>query len=127
MANAALHQPVVNAGNEFVSEDQRRIADQGPRDRGALLFAARHLRWLMMDAMTEADQLTRISTLVLAIVEIAGQSPEPLASPKGMAGLQAVAQGKCITAGGTKDGGGNLQATWVTLTAATPFACTWRT
>ena len=35
-----------------------------------------------------------------------------------IATLQAVAQGKCITAGGTKDGGGNLQATWVTLTAA---------
>jgi hypothetical protein len=28
MANAALHQPEVNAGNEFVSEDQRRAAEQ---------------------------------------------------------------------------------------------------
>jgi hypothetical protein len=28
MAQAALQQPDVNAGNEFVSEDQRRAADQ---------------------------------------------------------------------------------------------------
>ena len=28
MAQAALRQPEVNAGNEFVSEDQRRAADQ---------------------------------------------------------------------------------------------------
>jgi hypothetical protein len=34
------------------------------------------------------------------------------------AGLQAVAQGKCITARGTKDGGGTLQATVVNLTPA---------
>jgi hypothetical protein len=27
MANAALHQPPVDAGNEFVSEDQRKAAD----------------------------------------------------------------------------------------------------
>jgi hypothetical protein len=32
--------------------------------------------------------------------------------------LQAVAQGKCINARGTKDGGGTLQATFVTLTPA---------
>jgi hypothetical protein len=46
--------------------------------------------------MAEADQLARMSALVLAIVEIAGQSPEPLASPKGMAGLQAVATGMAV-------------------------------
>jgi hypothetical protein len=34
------------------------------------------------------------------------------------ADLQAVAQGKCITARGTKDGGGTLQATFITLTPA---------
>jgi hypothetical protein len=38
---------------------------------------------------------------------------------KGVAATpQAVAQGKCITARGTKDGGGTLQATLVTLTPA---------
>jgi hypothetical protein len=34
------------------------------------------------------------------------------------ANLEAVAQGKCINARGTKDGGGTLQATFVTLTPA---------
>jgi hypothetical protein len=36
---------------------------------------------------------------------------------------QAVAQGKCISASGTKDGGGTLQATRVTLTAANNGKC----
>jgi hypothetical protein len=36
---------------------------------------------------------------------------------------QAIAQGKCITAGGTKDGGGTLQATVVTLGPATNGKC----
>lgn len=44
----------------------------------------------------EADQLGRMSALLLAVGEIAGQSPEPLASAKGMAGLQAVAQGMAL-------------------------------
>jgi hypothetical protein len=36
---------------------------------------------------------------------------------------QAIAQGKCITAGGKKDGGGTLQATVVTLGPATNGKC----
>jgi hypothetical protein len=46
--------------------------------------------------MAEADQLGRLSSLVLAIVEMAGQAADPLASPKGLAGLQAVAAGMAI-------------------------------
>jgi hypothetical protein len=36
---------------------------------------------------------------------------------------QAIAQGKCIMASGTKDGGGTLKATNVTLTAANDGKC----
>jgi hypothetical protein len=46
--------------------------------------------------MEEADQLGRISAMVIAIVEMAGHAPEPLATPEGMAGLQAVAQGMAL-------------------------------
>src|SRR5882724_5649079 len=56
-AHHSLPGAVVEIGGRLVGEDQRRIADQRPRDRGALLFAARHLRWLMMHAMAKADQL----------------------------------------------------------------------
>ena len=40
---------------------------------------------------------------------------------------QAIAQGKCINAAGTKDGGGTLQATVVTLIAADDGKCPWAT
>jgi hypothetical protein len=40
---------------------------------------------------------------------------------------QAIAQGKCINAAGTKDGGGTLQATVVTLIAANDGKCPWAT
>ena len=40
---------------------------------------------------------------------------------------QAIAQGKCINAAGTKDGGGTLQATFVTLIAANDGKCPWAT
>ena len=47
---------------------------------------------------------------------------------KGVAGTsQAVAQGKCISAAGNKDGGGTLQATSVTLIAANDGKCPWPT
>jgi hypothetical protein len=43
---------------------------------------------------------------------------------KGVAGTpQTIAQGKCIIAQGTKDGGGTLQATAVTLTPANNGKC----
>jgi hypothetical protein len=38
---------------------------------------------------------------------------------------QAIAEGKCINASGTKDGGGTLQATFVTLIAANDGKCPW--
>jgi hypothetical protein len=47
----------------------------------------------------EAHQLARMSALLLAVGEIASQSPEPLATPEGMAGLQAVAQGMALDDG----------------------------
>jgi hypothetical protein len=47
---------------------------------------------------------------------------------KGGAGTsQAIAQGKCINAAGTKDGSGKLQATVVTLIAANDGKCPWPT
>jgi hypothetical protein len=46
--------------------------------------------------VAEADQLARMSSLLLAVGEIAGQSPEALATPQGMAGLQAVAAGMAL-------------------------------
>ena len=52
-AHHRLPRTVVEIGRRLVGEDKRRIADQRPRDRGALLFAARHLRGLMVDAMSE--------------------------------------------------------------------------
>lgn len=46
--------------------------------------------------MAEADQLCRMSSLVVALVEIAGRAPEPLNSPAGLAALQAVATGMAL-------------------------------
>ncbi len=48
------------------------------------------------DVMADADQEQRLSALVMAIVEIAGQAPDPLSSPRGMAALQAVATGMAV-------------------------------
>ncbi len=46
--------------------------------------------------MVDADELGRMSALVVALVEIAGRAPEALNTPEGMAGLQAVAQGMAL-------------------------------
>ncbi|OBH01245.1 hypothetical protein A5696_13865 [Mycobacterium sp. E2699] len=46
--------------------------------------------------LAEADQLGRLSSLVLALVEIAGRAPEPLASPAGIAGLRMVCAGMAL-------------------------------
>ncbi|MCV7333211.1 DUF5666 domain-containing protein [Mycobacterium cookii] len=47
---------------------------------------------------------------------------------KGGAGTsQAIAEGKCINASGTKDGGGTLQATVVTLIGENDGKCPWPT
>lgn len=46
--------------------------------------------------MEEADQLGRLSAMVIAIVEMAGHAPIPPATPEGMAGLQAVAHGMAL-------------------------------
>lgn len=48
------------------------------------------------DTMAEADQLGRMSSLVIAVVEIAGKADVPLASPEGIAGLRAVAAGMAL-------------------------------
>jgi hypothetical protein len=46
--------------------------------------------------VAEADQLASMSALLLAVGEIAGKSPEALATPQGMAGLQSVATGLAL-------------------------------
>jgi hypothetical protein len=48
---------VVEVGRRLVGQHQRRVTDQRPRDGCALLFAARHLRRLVVNSMPESDEL----------------------------------------------------------------------
>ena len=45
----------VEIAGRFVGEDQRRIVGQRPRDRDALLLAARQLRRIVMTAIVQSD------------------------------------------------------------------------
>jgi hypothetical protein len=82
--------------------EQQPLPSQAPgradyqRAAAMLLHQYRHDTEGWNAVVAEADQLARMSALLLAVGEIAGQSAEPLASPEGMAGLQAVAQGMAL-------------------------------
>jgi hypothetical protein len=90
--------------------EQQALPSQAPgradyqRAAALMLHQYRHDTLGWNSVMAETDQAGRLSALLLAVVEIAGHSPEPLASPKGMAGLQAVAAGMALDA--TPDDGG---------------------
>lgn len=82
--------------------EQQALPDQTPthadyRRAAALMlhqFQGDQLGW--NDVLAEADQLGRLSALVLAVVQIAGSTPEALNSPQGIAGLRAVAAGMAL-------------------------------
>lgn len=85
-----------------MTEQQQALPDQTPthadyRRAAALMlhqYSGDQLGW--NDTLAEADQLGRISALVLAVVEIAGTAPEPLKCPARIAGLRAVATGMAL-------------------------------
>lgn len=85
-----------------MTEQPQALPDQTPgnadiRRAAALMlhqFQGDQLGW--NSVMAESDQLGRLSSLVAAIVMIAGQATDPLASPAGLAGLRAVATGMAL-------------------------------
>ncbi len=85
-----------------MTADQQPLESQAPqrtdyqRAAAALLHQCRQDTLGWNSVMAEADPAGPMSALILAIGEIAGRAPEPLASPQGMAGLQAVAQGMAL-------------------------------
>jgi len=70
MANA-LQEPVKNAGNEFVSEDQRRVADQARTVRERQMQALELQRENILSQRTSSP--ARRSALEAALAQVEGQ------------------------------------------------------
>lgn len=85
-----------------MTEQPQALPDQTPRHadyrRAAaiMLHQYQHDQLGWNDVLAEADQLGRMSSLVIAVVEIAGKADVPLASPEGIAGLLAVTRGMAL-------------------------------
>src|SRR6185437_8022183 len=67
---------VVEVRGGLIGEDERRVGDQRAGDRRALLLAARHLGWLVVETVAEADQVEQVDRALAQGLAVVGLEHE---------------------------------------------------
>jgi hypothetical protein len=82
--------------------EAQQLPSQSPGRQDYQAAAALYLHQFNQDTLgwnlvvQQARESQRLAQLLVALIEIGGQAPEPLNSPAGIAGLKAVATGMAV-------------------------------